>query len=206
MIVLAACRLGCDAAVDLIDRDNFLRRIEPDQIGFARGFEQDAVQIGAMNEGIRMMKFFAERSAERNAGDFLAGDRIQHHQIFRKYRKRADRFDEPKLFEHPEYVRPKLNAGADFLELGRLLDDLRWNALARERQSRGQPANAAADDQGLRVFPGGHSKFFTCENSPSPGGGGSAVSKIRTGWGDVVGREVTPSRSLRSRPPPSRGR
>ena len=166
---------------DLIDLDDFLRRIEPDQIGFAGGLEQHVVQIGAMNERIRMMEFLAERCAERNARDFLAGDRIQHHQIFGKYRKRADRFDQPELFEHPEYVRPKLDAGADLLELGGLLDDLRGNALARERQSGGQPANAAADDQDLLRLSSSSRPRFSIErtvwrlNRPPPGGGRSRV-------------------------------
>ena len=49
--------------------------------------------------------------------------------------------------EHPEHVGPELDAGADLLELRRLLDHLRGDALARQRQRRRQPADAAADDQ-----------------------------------------------------------
>ena len=49
--------------------------------------------------------------------------------------------------EHPEHVRPELDAGADLLELRRLFQHLDRNALARQRQRRRQPADAAANDQ-----------------------------------------------------------
>ena len=61
--------------------------------------------------------------------------------------------DQAEMLQHPERIGPELNAGADFLELGRLFDDLRRDALALQRQSGGQPADAAADDQDLFVLP-----------------------------------------------------
>ena len=117
------------------------------------------MQIGAMNERVGMMEFLAERVAKRNAGDLLAGDRVHHDQIVGKHRERVDRLDQAEDVEHPEHVGAELNAGADLLELGRLLDDLRGDALARQRQSRGKPADAAADDENLLVFPIAHSAF-----------------------------------------------
>ena len=127
--------------------------------------EQHVMQIGAMDKRIGMMEFLAERVTERNARDFLAGNGIEHHQIFRKYRERADWLDEAEPFQHPECVRAELDAGADLLEGDGLLDHLRGDALARQRQGRGQPADAAADDQHLLVFPGRHSttpRLFFC--------------------------------------------
>ena len=59
-------------------------------------------------------------------------------------------------FEHPEHVRPELNAGADLLELRRLLNDLRGDAAARQRERRGKPADAAADDNDFAIFPIAH--------------------------------------------------
>ena len=73
--------------------------------------------------------------------------------LFGKYRERADRRDQAKTFQHPEGVGPDLDAGADFLELGRLLDELRGDTLPLQRQGRGQAADAAADDQNLLVLP-----------------------------------------------------
>ena len=64
--------------------------------------------------------------------------------------------DEAQNIEHPEHVGPELDAGADLLEFRRLLDDLRGDALARQRQSRREPADAAADDEDLLVFPIAH--------------------------------------------------
>ena len=115
-----------------------------------------------------MMEFLAERVAERNARDFLAGDRIHHDQIVGKHRERADRLDQAEPLEHPEHVGAELDAGADLLELGRLLDDLRRDTLARQRQSRGQPADAAADDEDGFVLPIGHACFLRrhCRSGP----------------------------------------
>ena len=126
------------------------------------------MEIGAMDQRIRMMEFFAERVAERNARDFLAGDRIQHHEIVWKHRERADRLDQAELFEHPEHVGPELDAGADLLEFGGLIDDLRRNPLPRQRERGGEPANAAADNEDLLVFPGGHLNFPSRKHCPPP--------------------------------------
>ncbi len=66
----------------------------------------------------------------------------------------------PSTLEHPEHVGAELNAGADLLELGRLLDDLRRDALALQRQGRREPADAAADDEDGLVLPIGHARFL----------------------------------------------
>ena len=115
--------------------------------------KQHVMQIGAMDERVGIVELSAERVAERNARDLLAGDGIEHHQIFGKDRERADRLDQAKPLEHPEHVGPELNAGADLLERRGLLDHLRRNTLPRQRQGGGQSADAAADDQDLFVFP-----------------------------------------------------
>ena len=88
----------------------------------------------------------------------------------------------PEDFEHPEHVRPKLDAGADLLELGRLLDQLRRNALARQRQRRGEPADAATDDDDLPIFPIAHGASVggIVEGRPLPT---SVASAWRTGQG-----------------------
>jgi hypothetical protein len=141
------------------------------------------------------MKFAAEGVIERNARDFLAGDGIEHDQVVWKHRERADRLDQSKPFEHPEHVRPELNAGPDLLEGGGLFDHLRGNALARQGQRGGQSANAAADDQDLFVFPGGHPKFLrsqTCSSSPDPS------PPLRAGRGNFRAswRDVLPANSI----------
>ena len=93
------------------------------------------MQIGAMDERIGIMEFLAERVAERNARDFLAGDRVHHHQLIGKHGERADRLGQAEPLEHPEHVGAELDAGADLVEFGRLLEDLRRDALARQRQA-----------------------------------------------------------------------
>ena len=51
------------------------------------------------------------------------------------------------LVERAEDVGAELDAGADLLELRRLLEHPHREALARQRMGRSQPANAAACDQ-----------------------------------------------------------
>ena len=56
---------------------------------------------------------------------------------------------QPQHLEHAEHVGAELDAGADFLELRRLLQHLDRDALARQRERGGEPADAAADDDHL---------------------------------------------------------
>ena len=109
-----------------------------------------------MDQRIGVSELFTEGVAKRNARDLLAGDRIQHDEIIGKHRQHVDRRGQPKHLEHAEHVGSELNAGADLLELGRLLDDLRGDAFAMERQRRAQAADAAADDDDRLVLPMGH--------------------------------------------------
>ena len=81
-------------------------------------------------------------------------------EIVGKHRERADRLDQAQHLEHPEHVGAELDAGADLLEFGRLLDDLRGDALRDSAKRRGEPADAAADDEDLLVFPIGHVCFL----------------------------------------------
>src|SRR5580704_15421498 len=111
-----------------------------------------------MDQRIGMMEFLAERIAKRNARDLLPGHRIHHDKIVGKDGERTDRLDQAERLEHPEHVGPKLDAGTDFLEFRRLLDDLRGDTLARQRQRRRQPADAAADDDDLAVLPIAHAR------------------------------------------------
>src|ERR1700730_15107429 len=111
-----------------------------------------------MNERVGMMEFLAEGVAQWNARDLLPGHRIHHDQVVGEYCERADRLDYEERLEHPEHIRPELNAGADLLELRRLLDDLRGDTLARQRQRRRKATDAAADDDDLAVLPIAHAR------------------------------------------------
>jgi len=141
------------------------------------------------DQRIRIMKFVAEGVIERYARDFLAGDGIEHDQIVRKHRERADRLGQAKPFEHAEHVGPELDAGADLLEGSGLLDDLRGNSLTRQRQCGGEPPDAAADDQNLLGFPGVHRdllRAYLTFTSPRRGEGALANSRFP----DAVQRAV----------------
>ena len=60
-------------------------------------------------------------------------------EAFRKRRPVEHLLGQPEHLEHPEHVGSKLDTGADLLELGRLLQHLHRDALARQRQRRRQP-------------------------------------------------------------------
>jgi len=113
-----------------------------------------------MDERVGLFELVAKCRAERDARHFRPGDRIHHDQVVGKHRERADRRGEPEHVEHEERVRPELDAGADLLELGGLLDDVGGDAPARQRQSRRQPANAAADDDNRPVLPMRHARVL----------------------------------------------
>ena len=85
--------------------------------------------------------------AQRDARDLVAGDGVEHDQVLGEHRQPADRVGQAELLEHPKHVGTELDAGADLLELGRLLDHLAADAFTRQRQRRRHAANAAADDE-----------------------------------------------------------
>ncbi len=57
------------------------------------------------------------------------------------------RVEQADLVERPKDIRAELDAGADFLELGRLLEHPHREALPRQRAGRREAADAAAGDQ-----------------------------------------------------------
>src|SRR5262245_46055903 len=121
---------------------------EPDRIRLERAdrIGEHRVQVAAMHEDIGEAVEIDRRLAEIEqlpglAGapqlDLLAGgddlDRLQ-------------RFREAERMQHARAVGADLNAGADLLELRRLLVDLDVDAAAQQPERGREPADAAADD------------------------------------------------------------
>ena len=87
-----------------------------------------------------------EALVDLQVDDGFGGDRIAKLEPFRERRPVEHLLGQPEHLEHPEHVGSKLDTGADLLELGRLLQHLHRDALARQRQRRRQPPDAAAHD------------------------------------------------------------
>src|SRR5262245_23649282 len=98
-----------------------------------------------------MLELGAKALAQRDASYLLARDGIEHDQVLGEHRKRLDGIGQAQDVEHPEHIGAELDAGADFLELLGLLEELHCKPLARKRQRRRQAANPSShhENRGL---------------------------------------------------------
>jgi hypothetical protein len=93
----------------------------------------------------------AKPAVQRNPRHLVASNGVEHDQAFGKHGEPADRVGQAEHIEHPEHVGTKLNAGAHLGELRRLLEHAARHALLRQGERRGEPADAASDDEDTRV-------------------------------------------------------
>ena len=121
-----------------------------DQVAALAGLQKRRVDVGAMGDGVRLAEALDEFGAERNIGDQLAGQRVAHFLRRRAMGVGEHGVLEADLFQHAENIRPKLDAGADFAEFGRLLEQAHRKTLPRQRIGRDQPADAAAGNEKWR--------------------------------------------------------
>jgi hypothetical protein len=98
----------------------------------------------------------AEALAEGLAGLDLAHqgfvDGVMHHHVVGVNGAAARLVAHAQRIEGVEGVGAELDAGADFADLGGLFEHLHLEALAHQRQRRGQAANAAAGHQHRQIF------------------------------------------------------
>ena len=107
----------------VLEGDHFLRRLERDQIGrTAAGGKQRAMQIGAVDDRIRIFETGQKFLAENDFGDFLAGDAVAHHQHFRKDGELSHVLGDAELLEHAKDIGAELDSRADLAEDRRLLE------------------------------------------------------------------------------------
>ncbi len=113
----------------------------------AAGVQKRRVQIGAVGDRVSVAEALAKIAGQRHAGDFRAAMAVHHDEILDEHRLVGNPFAQAEPVEHAEDIGAELDAGADFAEARRLFEDARGHPLARQRQRRGQPADAAADDE-----------------------------------------------------------
>src|SRR5262245_34472446 len=126
--------LGADghAVVALSERNDLLCGVESDARRTPARVQQDVEEIGTIDQGVGIAKLVPEFFAQRYAGHLFAADRIKHDQVFGEDRKTRDRLGQAELLKHPEDIGSELDAGADFVELGRLLEQMHGATLARK--------------------------------------------------------------------------
>ena len=100
-----------------------------------------------MDHRVRLLEPIEETLVlERDAGHQVARERTAHLHGGRTVGVGDHRVAQADLIERAEDIRAELDAGADFLELGRLLEHAHRKALARQRTGRRETADPAARD------------------------------------------------------------
>src|SRR4029077_13155037 len=125
--------------------------LERDQVAALAGLEIDAVDVGPMGDGVRLLEAGDELLAERHGRDLRAGERVAHLQPagFPGVAQHVDL--EADALEGAKYVRSELDPGAELAKLGRLLEHPHRETFAGERIGGHQPADAAARNEERQV-------------------------------------------------------
>ena len=112
----------------------------------AHALEQRQVDVGAVDDGVRVGEARPERRAGRDLADQRLVDRVHHHHPIGVDGAAARALADAERVEGGERVRRELDAGADLADLRRLLEDDDAKAALRERQRRGEAADAGTGD------------------------------------------------------------
>ena len=133
----------------VVDRDDLLRGGELDQVRLLARVENDIEHVGAVNDRVGRVVLGVEALIDPHVDDGLGGDGIAKLQPLRERAPVEHLLGETQHLEHAEHVGAELDAGADLLELRGLLQHLDRDALARQRERCGKPADPAADNDHL---------------------------------------------------------
>ncbi|MEI2735834.1 MAG: hypothetical protein V9G24_14175 [Rhodoblastus sp.] len=144
---------GRDAGLVLLDTFDARRRLERDAAGFLRAFQQRGMDVDAVDDGVRIVEALAEGLARRDAADERPVDGVVHDHFIDIDGAAARLLADAERVEGGEGVGTELDAGADFADLRRLFENRDLEALPRQRQRRGEPADAAADHDDPAALP-----------------------------------------------------
>ncbi len=105
------------------------------------------MHVGAMGDRVRIAEALAKARAAFDIDDFVAGDGVEHHHALDQQRAPLDRFADAERVERRQGIGSHLQADAGLAEFGDLFENDAAEALARQRQCRREPANAAAGNR-----------------------------------------------------------
>ena len=155
------------------------------------GAQENAVQIAAMHHRIGIAEARAKRLAQIDMGDLFGRQRIHQPELIDIDRHASRGLADAEIIEGVERVRPELDAGADLAERRGLFQQDRADALLRQPQRRGEPADAAACNQDRsRVH---QPDFPRCSSASSARSGTREASLLRS-----TSCVISASRVLRS--------
>jgi len=127
--------------------------------------EERAVDVGAVRHRVGIAEALGEALVERHVDHRLAARAVHEQQALDEHRLLLHQRADAERVDGVPGVGGELDAGADLAELLRLLQHDGAEALAREGERAGEPAEAAAGDHhGLLVPPGHGSASGECRN------------------------------------------
>ena len=140
---------------------------ELDQRVLLHCLEYGQMDVGAMYHRVGAAEAAAKCLAGLDAHDFLGVDGIHHDDVIGENRAAARHLAHAQGVQRREGVGAELDARADLADVRGLLQQLDFDALARQRQRGRQAAYAAAYDDGFLCgfF---HDVFNTCIQSVRP--------------------------------------
>src|SRR5262249_13437257 len=108
------------------------------------------VQVDAVHDDIGIFETAAERFTRWDAHDFLAIERVEHHDRGRLDRLGEHGFAQSQPLEHVEHIGPQLNAVADRTEFRSFFEHAHRPPLTTGREANGGAAISAAEkDDGM---------------------------------------------------------
>src|SRR4030095_1858899 len=110
-------------------------------------FVQRLMDVGAVDNRVRIVEAAAKRLADGNARDFAAVDRIHHDELIGEYRTAPRTLADTERVHGGKAVGAELQPGADLADFRGLLKNFDAETLLAQRQCGGHAPNAAADDQ-----------------------------------------------------------
>ncbi len=119
------------------------------------GFEERRLQVAAVDHPIGGAPALRGGGGERRARQHARSPRAHHPQLLRRDRAALEALAQPERDQHACGIGRELNAGADLLQALRLLEHRDLESALRDRQRRGQSADArAGDEHGARGWHG----------------------------------------------------
>ena len=112
------------AVVVDVDLGDARRRVDADAGGELHFLVDRLVDVGAVDDRVRIVEAAPERLADGNARDLAAVDRVHHHELVGEYGAAARAFADAQRIHRRKAVGAELEAGADLADLRRLLEHL----------------------------------------------------------------------------------
>jgi len=109
------------------------------------------MQVAAMDHGVGIAEAGAELVTEVDVGDLAVGDGVHQAEAVDIDRHPASRLAHAEAIEAVEGIGPKLDAGADLAQLGRLLQDQRGDAFLGQRQCGREATDATTSDENFTL-------------------------------------------------------